>query len=76
MSWSELERLVSDAEASAELRNTLRRCRCRRRQLLLHSARHLGYRVTRTDLQNAWGEHQQGQEVAVQDAGSAIAAGI
>ena len=74
MSWSELERLVNDAEASAELRNTLRRCRSR--QQLLQAARHLGYRVTRTDLQHAWVEHQQGQEVAVQDAGSAIAAGI
>lgn len=66
MSWSELERLVSDAEASAELRNTLRRCRSR--QGLLRSARHLGYRVTRTDLQNAWVEHQQGQDALSADA--------
>jgi hypothetical protein len=66
MSWSELERLVSDAEASAELRNTLRRCRSR--QQLLQAARHLGYRVTRTDLQNAWVEHQQDQDALSADA--------
>ncbi len=66
MSWSELERLVSDAEASAELRNTLRRCRSR--QQLLQAARHLGYRVTRTDLQNAWVEHQQDQGALCADA--------
>ena len=66
MSWSELERLVNDAEAHAELRNTLSRSRSR--QELLRSARHLGYRVTRTDLQNAWLEHQQGQQVADLDA--------
>jgi hypothetical protein len=66
MSWSELERLVSDAESSAELRNTLRRCRSR--QELLRSARHLGYRVTRTDLQNAWVEHQQDQDALSADA--------
>ena len=66
MSWSELERLVSDAEASADLHNTLRRCRSR--QQLLQAARHLGYRVTRNDLQNAWLEHQQGQEAVARDA--------
>ncbi len=60
MSWSELERLVCDAEAHAELRNALRRCRSR--QQLLQAARHLGYRVTRTDLQNAWVEHQRDQD--------------
>lgn len=66
MSWSELERLVRDAEASAELRNTLRRCRSRQQRL--HAARHLGYRVTRTDLQNAWVEHQQDQGALSADA--------
>ena len=66
MSWLELERLVNDAEAHAELRNTLRRCRSR--QELLCCARHLGYRVTRNDLQNAWLEHQQGQEAVARDA--------
>jgi hypothetical protein len=66
MSWSELERLVNDAEAHAELRNTLSRSRSR--QELLRSARHLGYRVTRADLQNAWLEHQQGHEAVDRDA--------
>jgi hypothetical protein len=65
MSWSELERLVNDAEAHAELRDTLSRCRSR--QELLRSARHLGYRLTRADLQNAWLEHQQGQEAVDRD---------
>ena len=59
MSWSELERLVADVEASCDLQQILRRCRSR--QELLLSARRLGYRVTRTDLQNAWLEHQHGQ---------------
>ena len=40
MSWSELERLVGDAEACAEMRDTLSRCRSR--QELLRCARHLG----------------------------------
>jgi hypothetical protein len=66
MSWSELERLVSDAEAHAELRSTLRRCRSR--QQLLQAARHLGYRVTRIDLQNAWVEHRQDQDALSADA--------
>jgi hypothetical protein len=66
MSWSELERLVSDAEAHAELRNTLSRCRSR--QQLLLCAHRLGYGVTRTDLQNAWLEHQHGQEAVDRDA--------
>ncbi len=74
MSWSELERLVNDAETHAELRNTLSRCRSR--QELLRSARQQGYRVTRNDLQNAWLEHQQGQEAADLGAQLVIAAGI
>jgi hypothetical protein len=73
MSSSELARLDIDAEAHAELRNTLSRCRSR--QELLRSARHLGHRVTRTDLQNAWHEHQQGQPASDQDTRAAIAAG-
>ena len=55
MSWSDLERLVVDAEASAQLQGVLRRCRSR--QELLHTARRLGYRVTKGDLLNAWLEH-------------------
>ncbi len=65
MSWSELERLVNDAEAHDDLRNTLSRCRSR--EELLRSVRHLGYRVTRNDLQNAWQAHQQDQAAADPD---------
>ena len=57
MSWPELERLVTDAEASESLRRSLRRCRSREELLL--AARRLGYRVTRIDLQNAWTAHRQ-----------------
>jgi hypothetical protein len=57
MSWPELKRLVTDAEASQELRRSLRRCRSREELLL--AARQLGYRVTRIDLQNAWIAHRQ-----------------
>jgi hypothetical protein len=56
MSWSDLERLVADAETNHELQQTLRQCRSR--QELLHTARRLGYRVTKGDLHNAWLEHQ------------------
>lgn len=57
MSWPELERLVTDAEASESLQRSLRHCRSREELLL--AARRLGYRVTRIDLQNAWTAHRQ-----------------
>jgi hypothetical protein len=57
MSWSELERLVVDAEASAQLQGVLRRCRSRNE--LLQTARRLGYRVTQNDLRQAWLQHLQ-----------------
>ena len=57
MSWPELERLVTEAEASQELRQCLRRCRSREELLL--AARRMGYRVTRIDLENAWIAHHQ-----------------
>lgn len=56
MSWSELERLVDEAEADAVLRRGLRHCRSRRELLL--ACRHLGYGITRTDLSQAWALHQ------------------
>ena len=56
MSWSELERLVSDAEAERALQRALRHCRSRKELIL--AARRLGYRITRIDLQRAWQEHQ------------------
>lgn len=56
MSWSELERLVDEAELQAEIRRALRHCRSREELVL--AARRLGYRVTRMDLVRAWQEHQ------------------
>ncbi len=57
MSWSDLERLVVDAEASAQLQGSLRRCGSRNE--LLQTARRLGYRVTHNDLRQAWSQHLQ-----------------
>ena len=52
MSWSELERLVEDAETDAVMRRSLRHCRSRRE--LLMAAGRLGYVITNSDLQQAW----------------------
>jgi hypothetical protein len=60
MSWSDLERLVVDAEASAQLQGVLRRCRSRTD--LLQTAWRLGYRVTHNDLRQAWSQHLQEAE--------------
>ncbi len=60
MSWSDLERLVVDAEASVQLQGVLRRCRSRNE--LLQTARRLGYRVTKGDLRQAWLQHLQDAE--------------
>ena len=51
MSWSELERLVEDAETDAVMRRALRHCRSRRELLL--AAQRLGYAITNDDLQQA-----------------------
>ena len=67
MSWSDLERLVADAESSPALQQVLRQCHSR--QELLRTARQLGYRLTRADLQNAWLEHHNAP--AVNGAGGA-----
>jgi hypothetical protein len=56
MSWSELERLVEDAESQGDLRRALRHCRTRKELIL--ASRRLGYRITRMDLQRAWQEEQ------------------
>ena len=56
MSWSELERLVCDAEADTAMQRALKHCRSRKELIL--AARRLGYRITRLDLQRAWQEHQ------------------
>ena len=56
MTWSELERLVCDAEADGAMQRALKHCRSRKELIL--AARRLGYRITRFDLQRAWQEHQ------------------
>ena len=57
MSWSELERLVDQAEANPSLRRSLKGCRSTPELIL--AARSLGYRITRIDLQLAWEEERQ-----------------
>lgn len=52
MSWSELERLVEDAERDGGLRRCLRHCRSRRE--LLMATRHLGYGIQMEDIRHAW----------------------
>ena len=52
MSWSELDRLVEDAETDGVMRRALRHCRSSRELLL--AARRLGYAITRADLHQAW----------------------
>jgi hypothetical protein len=57
MSWSELERLVEQAEVDAALRRSLKGCSSTPELIL--AARRLGYRITRIDLQRAWEEERQ-----------------
>jgi hypothetical protein len=57
MSWSELERLVDEAETDEVIRRVLRHCRSSAELLL--AARRLGFRITRVDLQRAWQLQQQ-----------------
>ncbi|MFN9630118.1 MAG: nitrogen fixation protein [Cyanobacteriota bacterium] len=52
MSWSELQRLVEEAEADGAIRRGLRRCRSRHE--LLMASRRLGYRIQVADLRRAW----------------------
>ena len=73
MSWSDLERLVADAESSPVLQQVLGQCHSR--QELLRTARQLGYRLTRSDLQNAWLEHHNAGEVQGADGADLWAAG-
>jgi hypothetical protein len=51
MSWSELQRLVEDAEADGAIRRGLRRCRSPRE--LIMACRRLGYGVQALDLRSA-----------------------
>ncbi len=62
MSWSELERLVDEAEKDPVIRRGLRHCRSSPELLL--AARRLGFRVTRVDLERAWQLDRRGEETA------------
>jgi hypothetical protein len=57
MAWSELERLVTEAEVDAALRRSLKGCPSTPELIL--AARRLGHRITRIDLQRAWEEERQ-----------------
>ena len=57
MSWSELERLVDEAEADTSLRRSLKGCHSTPELIL--AVRRLGYRITRLDLQRSWEEERQ-----------------
>ena len=67
MSWPELERLVADAEADPALQRALRHCRTRGELIL--TARRLGYRLSRLDLQRAQAEHLLEEQVLAASAG-------
>ena len=57
MSWPELERFVDDLEGDSALQRAFKHCRSRKELIL--AARHLGYRITRIDLQRASEEEQR-----------------
>lgn len=57
MSWSELERLVEQAESDAALRRALMRCRSRFELVL--AGRRLGFAIDGQDLRLAWQLHQR-----------------
>ena len=56
MSWSELERLVEQAESEAALRRALMHCRSRTELVL--AGRRLGFDIDGQDLKLAWRLHQ------------------
>ena len=66
MSWSELERLVEQAETDEVIRRGLRHCRSSPELLL--AARWLGFRVTRMDLQRAWQLDRRGEDPGAEPA--------
>lgn len=59
MSWSELERLVEDAEADAAIARALRHCRSRRELIL--AGLQLGYGISGEDLLRARALHHSGE---------------
>ena len=64
---------MADAESSPALQQVLRQCHSR--QELLRTARQLGYRVTKSDLLNAWLEHHNAAEIQGADGAELWAAG-
>lgn len=57
MSWSELERLVEQAENDGSLRRALTHCRSRGELVL--ASRRLGFGIDAQDLKLAWQLHQR-----------------
>ncbi len=57
MSWSELERLVEQAESDAALRRALMHCRSRFELVL--ASRRLGFAIDDQDLRLAWQLHRK-----------------
>lgn len=57
MSWSELERLVEEAESDRAVGDVLRHCRSRDELVL--AAQRLGFRISSEDLRQAWELHRQ-----------------
>jgi hypothetical protein len=58
MCWSELERLVTEAETDFCVRQVLQHCRSRDELVL--AARRLGFRISQADLRRARDLHQRG----------------
>lgn len=69
MSWSELERLVEQAEADARLRRALMHCRSQSELVL--ASRRLGFGIDADDLRLAWQLHQQPSPGALDNAPTA-----
>ena len=62
MSWSELERLVEQAENDATLRRALAHCRSRYELVL--ASRRLGFAIDSHDLKLAWRLHERPRPVS------------
>lgn len=66
MSWSELERLVEQAESDPAVRRALSHCRSRFELVL--ASRRLGFGIDGHDLTLAWQLHQRQEITAVKPA--------
>ena len=56
MSWSELERLVKDADVDGDLRWTMDQCQSQ--DELIAVATSLGYQICSMDVVQAWQDHK------------------